>query len=128
MPIWLAAADTRRWLIATATGHLSLEDLITFIATHRVGDRLSWPLLFDASAASTDIESPDLERLAHAAALAKHQRGTARAPVALIPPNDPAACRLMEFYKGLCDEKDIGVTNVFWSREDAERWLTGVAG
>jgi hypothetical protein len=93
-----------------------------------VGERFRWPLLFDASAASTDIELPDLEQVAQAAALARHQGGAVRARVALIAPDDPAAYRLMNVYKGLCDERDIGETKVFQSREDAERWLTDVAG
>ena len=128
MPIWLTPEDSRRWLIATATGHLSLGDLAAFITTHRVGDRLRWPLLFDASATTTDIEADEVEQLAQAAFRANEERGETRAPLALIAPEDPAAYRLMCRYQTLCEEKGIGATKVFRSREDAERWLTDVAG
>src|SRR2546430_16189377 len=95
MPIWIAPADTRRWLIATATGHLSLEDVVTFIMTHRTGERLRWPLLFDASATTTDIAPTEVEQLARAAIRAKEQAGEMRAPVALIAPADPSSSMLM---------------------------------
>ena len=126
MPIWLAPADSRRWLIATATGHLSLKELAAFIKTHRVGDRLRWPLLFDASATTTDIALHEVEQLAQAAVRAKDQVGEERAPVALIPPADAAAFALMERYETLCALKGIGPTRVFRSREDAEKWLIEV--
>ena len=127
MPIWIAPADTRRWLIATATGHLSLEDLVTFIMTHRTGERLRWPLLFDASATTTDIAPTEVEQLARAAIRAKEQAGEMRAPVALIAPADPASYMLMQRYQTLCDQNGIGITKVFRSREEAEQWLIGVA-
>jgi len=128
MPIWLTPEDSRRWLVATATGHLSLADLTTFISTHRVGDRLRWPLLFDASATTTDIEPGEIEQLVQTAFRANEQRGEMRAPLALIAPDDPAAYQLMCRYQALCEQKGLGATKVFRSREDAERWLTDVAG
>jgi len=128
MPIWLIPEDARRWLIATATGHVSLGDLEAFIATHRVGDRLRWPLLFDAAATTTDIEANGVEQLAQAAFRANEERGETRAPLALIAPEDPAAYRLMCRYQTLCEQKGLGATKVFRSREHAERWLSDVAG
>jgi len=128
MPIWLIPEDARRWLIATATGHVSLGDLEAFIATHRIGDRLRWPLLFDAAATTTDIEANGVEQLAQAAFRANEERGETRAPLALIAPEDPAAYRLMCRYQTLCEQKGLGATKVFRSREHAERWLSDVAG
>jgi len=71
MPIWMAVADTRRWLVATVTGRVSFEDLATFIGATRSGEPVRWPLIFDASAATSDATLDDMDRLVDVAARAK---------------------------------------------------------
>jgi hypothetical protein len=124
MPVWMAVADTRRWLVATVTGRVSFEELATFIGATRSGEPVRWPLVFDASAATSDATPHDMDRLVDIAARAKTETGEMRGPVALVAPTDAPTLALMERYYALYDGAGVGRIRMFTSRDEAESWLS----
>jgi hypothetical protein len=126
MPIHVDAHAKRGWLIARATGLLTLRELLEFLDTVRAPtERRMTPLLFDAREATTDMTGEDVERVV-AAVRASVARVGVRGHVAIVADDD----RLYEgmlLYETRCADIGVRVIRVFRQRIDAERWLEAVA-
>jgi hypothetical protein len=122
MPIQVTPDTSRRWLIATATGDLGLKELQDFLRTERTGDLRDWPLLFDATAASTQITSAQIQTLAMQVGGSLRSEGP-RAPVALVASSD-LLFALMRMYQIRCENEGVDSIRVFRSRDEADAWLS----
>jgi hypothetical protein len=122
MPITLSADRSRRFMVATAVGDLARADLQEFRDSVRNGPYRDWPLLFDATAASTDISAEQVSLLASEAGSAFRAEGS-RSPAALVATNT-VLFGMMRMYQTLCEERGFDGIGVFRTREDAEIWLS----
>jgi len=126
VPITLAKDTTRRWLVATATGTLTIADILAFLQTARASvDLRMWPLLFDGRGAQTTMKLNDVER-AVAVVGAAIRTGGPRAHVAIVA-DDDRLYRWMLAYETRCTEIDVRTIRVFRQRDDAEHWLEAVS-
>jgi hypothetical protein len=88
VPIAVEHDERRRWIIAIASGVLTLADVITLIRTARASvEYRMWPMLVDAQTATTDMTEADVERAAEAIQRAARAEGP-RAHVALVAHDD----------------------------------------
>jgi len=122
MPIEAVRDERRRWLLARATGQLSLDETTTFLRTARakLEDRM-WPMLVDARGCKTTMTEADVEP-AVAIVRAAARRQERRAHVA-IAADDDALYRWMLLYEAKCAAAGVRVIRIFRRVEDAERWL-----
>jgi hypothetical protein len=120
--IALTRDERRRWLLARASGRLSIEQVTAFLRSARANmkDRL-WPLLFDARACQTAMTQADV-RTAVAIVQSVARRKQRRAHVALVA-DDDRLYRWFLSYETQCAEAGVSVIRVFRQLEDAERWL-----
>jgi hypothetical protein len=121
MSISLAVDLERSLLIATAVGDLSLAELQDFIRTARSGERREWPLLFDATWATTAINAVEIRALSSLVGSAIRTEG-ARAPVAVAAADD-VVFGMMRMYQAQCEGEGFDGIGVFRTREAAETWL-----
>ena len=110
-------------ILATAVGSLTLDELRDFLRTARTGEHRSWPLLFDASAASTEITAGQIGGLASDVGGMVRREGP-RAPVAMVASN-PALFGVMRMYQALCETEGFDAICVARTRAEAELWLAG---
>ncbi len=121
MPISIQLEDERRRMIATATGVVSLEQLVTFIRTQRVGARQAYALLFDMRVATVAFTGDEIRQLADEVG-ARHKRGERRAPVAIVTEGD-LAFGLGRMYESLVESEGVNYIGVFRSLEEADAFL-----
>ena len=121
MAISIQANDDRRVLVATATGDLTFAELEDFIRTARTGDRRGWPLVFDATSATSSITAGQVQVFAYEVGSSVKREGL-RAPVAIVAPAD-ALFGVMRMYQILCESRGIDVIYVFRTRGEADAWL-----
>ncbi len=122
MAIELVEDSGRQWLIATASGGLTLEDVLEFMKSARAPvERRMTPLLFDARGATTTMTAADVDEAAALAQKAVEQGGP-RGHVALVA-EDNWLYECMVRYETLCTEAGISLIRVFRQRADAELWL-----
>ena len=122
MPIAVEYDDRRRWVFARATGTLTLEEVLHFIHTARAGEEhRMWPLLFDASSATTNATEADVDRAVAAVERVVHNEGP-RGHVALIADDDELYARML-FYEARCAAIGVRTIRAFRQRKDAEQWL-----
>jgi hypothetical protein len=124
--ITVVADPARSLLVATADGELGLSELQDFLRTARAGERRHWPLLFDATSATTSITADQVRALSMLVGSAVRVEGP-RAPVAIVAAQD-AFFGVMRMYQTLCEAEGFDGIGVFRMREDAETWLMGRAG
>jgi hypothetical protein len=121
MPIVLLPVASAGRLTAVATGNIKLDDLTTFVAIARTGDRLHLPPFLDLSVATTDMATSDVQRLAEYIADETKRFGP-RGRVAVFAPIDEVfgMCRMLIAYCEL-----VGITHiaVFRTRPEADAWL-----
>ena len=122
MSISVERDEKRRWLVATATGVLILDELTTFISTARASQELRmWPMIFVGNDASTNMTDQDVDRAVTVVAQALAATG-ARAHVAVVT-NDDRLYRWMLLYEAKCADIGVRLIRVFRQHDDAERWL-----
>lgn len=126
MSIALLVDTAHSVLVATAVGPLSLRELQDFLRTARASDRRDWPLLFDASSATSTITSDEIRSLSMLVGSVLRAEGP-RAPVALVASED-ALFGVMRMYQALCEGEGFDGIGVFRTREAAEVWLIQRAG
>ncbi|HWF84146.1 MAG TPA: hypothetical protein VG222_04850 [Vicinamibacterales bacterium] len=121
MPIDLARDERRQWLIAAATGILTIEEILEFMQVARSSvDARMMPLLFDARGASTTATDADVDR---AVAIVRNlNRHGPRGHVALVADTDRLFGLMLRYETG-CAAIDVRIIRVFRQRADAERWL-----
>jgi hypothetical protein len=125
VPITLSELRPRGWLIATASGSLTLEEVLAFVRTARAGnDRRMMPLLFDARGATTEMSEADVEQAVAAVRHVAQQQGD-RGHVAVVA-EDTLLFRRMLLYETSCAAAGIRIIRVFRQRPDAECWLEAV--
>jgi hypothetical protein len=112
----------RRWLVCHATGVLTIDETVDFIRTARADVELQlWPLLFDATGATTTMVDEDVDRAAAIVAQAI-QAGQRRGHVAIVA-DDDGLYRWMLSYETRCAGAGAPIIRIFQRRPDAERWL-----
>jgi hypothetical protein len=114
--------DTRRhWVRVRISSELTLDDALGIIRTARAPiERRMWPLLVDATGASTSMGEADIDRAAAEARRAAQQGP--RGHVALVADTDPLYARLL-LYETRLAEAGIRLIRVFRQKQDAEQWL-----
>jgi hypothetical protein len=122
MPISLTLDPARRLLIAAAVGSITREELQDFVRTARAGDLRAWPLLFDATEATTEMTSAEVRGLASTVGGIARREGP-RGPVIIAAPHE-ALYGVMRMYQTLCDIEGFAGVHVFRSRADAEHWIS----
>ncbi len=122
MPIDVVEDHARRWIIARATGTVSIQEVLVFIRTVRASvERRMLPLLFDARGATTDATEADVLEAVNVVRDTVARSG-ARGDVALIADDDRLFDRML-LYETRCAEAKIRSIRVFRHAADAERWL-----
>ena len=121
MPIHLERDPYRDWLLATATGVISLDMVVELLRTARTPiERRMMPMLFDASSATTSMTDADVM-----VAVDVVRRAGASGPrghVALVA-GDDRFFSLLLMYEIQCADVGVRTVRVFRQRGDAERWL-----
>jgi hypothetical protein len=122
MPIVTDRDMRRRWLIAIATGELSIQQVIDFLRTARsnLNDRM-WPLLFDARGCQTSMTDADVASAV--AAIEEVGRQKQRRAHAAIVADDDRLYRWLLLYETQCAAIGVRVIRIFRQSDDAERWL-----
>ena len=122
MPIVTDRDMRRRWLIAIATGELSIQEVIDFLRAARsnLNDRM-WPLLFDARGCQTSMTDADVA--AAVAVIEEVGRQKQRRAHAAIVADDDRLHRWLLLYETQCVAIGVRVIRIFRHRDDAERWL-----
>jgi hypothetical protein len=121
MPITVERDPRRRWLVATATGVITIDMVLDLLKTARAPIELRMaPLLFDASSATTTMSDEDVETVVAAARTAAG--AGPRGHVAIVA-DDNRFYALMLMYEIKCAEVGIRFIRVFRQRPDAEQWL-----
>jgi hypothetical protein len=122
MAISVAQDDTRRRLIATARGTLTLDELADFVRTQRSGDLQTYSLLFDARGADvTALRASEVEILAWRVGQIRKSEGP-RAPVAVVADSD-VLFGVMRMYQMMAENAGATDIHVVRSLEDAEAVL-----
>ena len=122
MAIAVERDPRRNWMIARATGPLTLSDVLTFIQTVRVPQEVRmWPLLFDARLATTGITEAEVLEAANAVGEVMRRSGP-RGHVALVAEDDQLYQRML-LYEAACGDLGVRVIRVFRQYGDAEQWL-----
>jgi hypothetical protein len=126
VPITLSEVRPRGWLVATASGCLTLEEVLAFLQSARAGnDRRMMPLLFDARGATTDISEAEVAQAVEAVRQVSQRQGD-RGHVAIVA-DDNLLFRRMLFYETSCAAAGVRTIRVFRQRSDAECWLEAVS-
>ena len=123
MPIAMGFDPVTNRLLTTASGEVTLADLLEHIAAEGREGHLGAPELFDARQATTNLTS------AHVRQLVEHMRlaaaGGTLGPTALVTAND-VVFGMARMYSLMSDTFDQRFA-VFRSMTEAERWLTAGA-
>ena len=127
VPVSVTQDVPRRWLLARATGSLSIDDTTEFIRTVRAPiERRMWPLLFDARSCTTSMTAADIDQAVSVVRQLTEQQRQQRAHVALVADDDGLYGWFLE-YEARCVQIGVRVIRVFRRYEDAERWLAIVS-
>jgi hypothetical protein len=121
MAISVTSDTGRRLIVATAVGSLTLDELRDFLRTSRTGARRGWRLLFDATAATTEMTADQVAMLASAVGATVRREGS-RAPVAIVA-SDPALYGVMRMYQVRCEDEGFDAIHMFRTRAEADEWL-----
>jgi len=126
VPIAVVDHSSRRgWLVATASGSLTLAEILSFIQTTRAAPtRRMAPLFFDARGATTSMTENDVEQVISVVREAVSRDGP-RGHVAIVA-DDDRVYTLMLLYETRCVDLGIRLIRVFRQVPDAERWLEAV--
>ena len=121
MSITLETDPQRQWLVATATGVITIDAVAELLRTARAPIELRMkPMLFHARGATTSMTDEDVDTAIGVvrAAIASGPRGH----VALVADDDRFYAWLM-MYEVRCAAIGVRSIRVFRRRPDAERWL-----
>jgi hypothetical protein len=121
VPIHVERDPHHNWLLATATGVISLDMVLDLLRTARAPiDRRTMPMLFDASSATTSMIDADVT--AAVDVVRQAESSGPRGHVALVA-GDNRFYALLLMYEIQCADAGIRFIRVFRQRGDAERWL-----
>jgi hypothetical protein len=122
MPITFVVDHMRQRMVSHADGVVTFADLDEHLDAERRERALGLPELIDASGASTDITSKQIERLVQRAA--GMVRTTPLGPTAIVV-QDPMAFGMARMYSILMEL--VAPVGVFRDRASANNWLDGLA-
>jgi len=126
VPITVIRDGARRWILARATGCISIGEMLTLIRTERATvEYQMWPMLFDATSATTDATEEQVAQAVDAVRQAAERQGT-RGHVAIVAGDDVFYARML-LYEAQCAAIGVRVIRVFRQLKDAERWLAIVS-
>ena len=119
MPIAMEFDTASNRLRTTATGELTLADLLGHIDDEERAAHLGAPELFDARDATTSLMAPEVRRLVDV--MRTYAKQQAIGPTALVTRNDVVfgMARMYGILSGDFDPR----FSVFRNMTDAERWL-----
>ena len=119
MPIVMEFDTASSRLRTTATGELTLADLLGHIDNEERAAHLGAPELFDARDATTNLAAPEVRRLVDV--MRSYAKQQAIGPTALVTRND-VVFGMARMYGILSNDFDPRFA-VFRNMTDAERWL-----
>jgi hypothetical protein len=126
VPFTLEHDPKRGWLLAKASGTLTLDEVLTFLRTARARtERRMMPLIVDARGATTGMTEADVDRAVAVVQDAVRRHGL-RGHAAIVADDDRLYAWMLR-YETRCAEIDVRIIRVFRQRPDAERWLEAVA-
>jgi hypothetical protein len=127
LPIELIVDSASRRLFAKATGNLTFFDWLVFVRTARAPiERRDWPILFDATGATTNEPETSVDQLVeHIVEMAAEERAP-RAYVALVA-RDDRLYRMMLLYETRLAEANIRIVRTFRRIDDAQAWLDAMS-
>jgi hypothetical protein len=123
VPIALERDHRRRLLTVRVTGVLTLREALDLLRTATADPAVeTWPLIFDARGATTDMTPEDVESAVATVAEIHRTSTVPRGHVAIIADDDQLYVRMLLYETCL---SDIGIRSVraFRQAEAAERWL-----
>ena len=123
MPLEVVRDERRKWICVRGTGSIGLQEILALIQSARsdLHHRL-WPMMFDATGATTNATAADVERVVDSVRDAVRREGAPRGHVALVADDDELyACMLL--YEARCAEFGVRVVRAFRRLADAEHWL-----
>lgn len=124
--IALIRDEAAGWLVARATGDVTLPDVVDFIRTARSDpESRSRPLLFDARGATTPMTLAEVDEAVAAVRGVVATEGM-RGHVAVVADDDRFYGWLLA-YEAKCAIAGVRVIRVFRQRADAEQWLSIMA-
>lgn len=122
MPLAVERDDRRRWIVAHASGELTLADVLTLIQTARADvEHRMWPMLFDARGATTRATDQDIDRAVDAVRRVVETEGS-RGHVAIVADDDVFFARVL-LYEARCAEIGVRTIRAFRDTGDAQAWL-----
>ena len=127
MPLTPVFDDRRRRIAVQGKGVIRFDEVVQLIASARADIvRRTWPMLVDATGATTDITEEDVDRLAALVRTAVETQGP-RGLVAIAASDDTLYARMLA-YETKCSALGVNVIRVFRQAPDAARWLDIVGG
>ena len=122
MPLTPEFNERRRRILVRGTGVIRADDVVALITTARADiEHRMWPMLVDASGATTDITESDVDRLATLVRDAVDTQGM-RGLVAIAASDDTLYARMLS-YETKCAANGVNVIRIFRHAVDADRWL-----
>jgi len=121
MPITFIVDRMRRRMISHADGVVTFADLDEHLNAEERERAVGLPGLIDASDASTDVTTQQVERLVYRAA--SMSRRMPLGPTAIVV-QDPPAFGMARMYSILMER--IAAVGVFRDRASADNWLDGL--
>ena len=121
MPMTFVVDRVLRWMVSRADGVVTYADLDEHLNAEERERALGLPELIDASGASTDVTSKQVERLVQRAA--GMSRRMPLGPTAIVV-QDPTAFGMARMYAILMDQ--VAPVGVFRDRASAISWLHGI--
>jgi hypothetical protein len=122
MPIDVIRDDQRRWIYARATGCITVDELLTLIATARADvEHRMWPMLFDGRSATTTASEEEIDGAVEAVRQAARIQGL-RGHVAIVADDDVLYARVL-LYEARCADIGVRVIRALRHIPDSERWL-----
>jgi hypothetical protein len=121
VPITIVRDLQRGWLVVTATGALTIDEVVELLRTARAPVELRmWPMLFDASSATTAMSDADVDTAV--AVVATAIKTGPRGHAALVAGDNRLYAWLL-MYEVKCAALGVRFIRVFRQRPDAEQWL-----
>jgi hypothetical protein len=124
MPITVTREDERRRFTAIGKGPLSAEEILVFMAGHRVGEYRPYAMLLDVTEATFEVTVEDMHAFASRGDALRTAEGP-RGPVAIVA-SRPGVFGLSRMYETLAEIKDLPPVRVFHTTQAADEWLATV--
>jgi hypothetical protein len=120
MTVSVTEHHDRNQVLVVVSGDTSMQDMMSFISTHRGGDQRGYAFVFDVSAATVTVSG---EEMMHVAAYAADESRKAPMGAVAFVSSDPYAYglgRMYQSYSAAEGRKNVGV---FRTMAEAQNWL-----